>query len=177
MPLQHERGIRERQAMVLHRQRRGRHQQVHHPVAERAGPGGHDERGLARNHRQRPPTIRAGALRHLRKLDARQHRHRQQRHHGQRQIRAQERRDEQFLGEQSQVGPHHRPQQAARHHQRHRLLARRARPAPPTRTGKAARWPSNSPRSRSRRTATRNCLYRPRKRTAAPNRPPPAAPA
>jgi hypothetical protein len=57
MPLQHQGGIVKRHAAHLHGQRGGRHQQVHHAIAQRLHPRRHDEHRLSHDDAQRPTFV------------------------------------------------------------------------------------------------------------------------
>jgi hypothetical protein len=70
MPLQDEGGVAEGQAADVHRQRRGRHQQVHGAVAQRGGQHGDDEGRLAGDLGQRPARALLPGIGHLRHAQA-----------------------------------------------------------------------------------------------------------
>ena len=105
----------------LHRQRRRGHHQIHHGIGDDAAKRGGDEPRLPRDLEQRPAAMHI-RRRRLRRIDPRQHRHRDQRHH---------RLHQEAEGEQIRRPDIHRPlhelrtehagEHAAGHHPRHRL--------------------------------------------------------
>ena len=108
---------------LLHGQGRGRHQQVHHPVAQRGSGHGHHKHGLARDLGQR--AARGGAFgRRLmrRKFDEAQGREGHQRHANQGQVGADEAGACQVHRQVGQVGPDEGADDAASQHQRQGLF-------------------------------------------------------
>ncbi len=128
VPFEHQRGVVERKTADLHGQRRGRHQQVHHAVAQRRAGRRHDEHRLAHDHRQRAAPIGVcGPGRHRREAHERHDHHGEQGHPRQRQVGAGKWHGQPVLGAHRQVGPQHRAGQPAGQDQRDRLLAKRRR--------------------------------------------------
>ena len=125
VPLQHERRVGEVVAAHLHGQRRGRHQQVHHTVAQGGAQRGDEKRRLAQQH---PQWAALGCratrrLHHGRKAHERHQQHGQQPHQHQRHVGPGERRGQQVARVVGQVGPGHGAQQPTGQHQRHSFLA------------------------------------------------------
>ena len=128
VPFEHDGRVLKTQAALLHGQRRGGHQQVHHAIAQGSRHAGHHKHWLAQ-HLQRTAArthvaARSGLGRLGRKGNKGHQHHRQQRHHGQRQVGPGKRHVQQAARARRQVGPHDGAQQTAGQHQRHRPFAR-----------------------------------------------------
>ncbi len=130
MPFEHEGRVPEGVPAHLHGQRRGRHQQIHHPVAQRCPQHRDREYRIAQQLRHRAARGGAGRRRRWngRKADACHAGHGHQGHHEQCQVGPGEGNGEQVACVVGQVGAGYRAQQAAGHHQRHgRVPLRRGR--------------------------------------------------
>ena len=125
MPLQHQGGVFKRQAAGLHGQGRGGHQQIHHAIAQGRGHGRDHKHRLAHDLAQ--GAARPGLLVFRgqgRKLNLRDHGHRQQGDACQRQVGPGKGHRRYVLGEHGQVGANHRADQATSHHPGHSLFAK-----------------------------------------------------
>ena len=110
-----------RQAAHLHRQRRRRHHQVHHGIGDDAAQRGGDEARLPRDLEQRPAAMHI-RRRRLRRIDARQHRHRDQRDRSLHdKTEGEQIRRPDVHGPLHELRTEHAGKYAARHHPRHRL--------------------------------------------------------
>ena len=124
MPLDAERGVRDRMAAADHGDRRRGHHQVHDDVADDAAGDRGDEQRLPRDLRQRPAGIlRAFLARHRRRrLELRQH---EAGEHGQHRLRDEGRGEQMrhppILGDDHDGGPDDAGHHAAGQHERDRL--------------------------------------------------------
>ncbi len=121
VPLDAEIGIADRQSAHLHGKRRRGHHQVHHRIGDHAAQRGGNEARLPGDFEQGAAAMQV-RRRGLRRIDARQHRHRHQRdqrlhHKGEReQIRRPD-----VHGPLHELRPEHAGEHAASHHPGHRL--------------------------------------------------------
>ena len=122
VPFQHQRNVAEDIVALLHGDRGGGHQQVHHAKTQCAANRRHNEQGLGNDLQRGAPTLGFGGRGHRWKLDLRQQRHGHQCRHGQRQVGAHKSHLKQVTCHRRHVGAQNRTQQAARHHQRNRLF-------------------------------------------------------
>ena len=121
VPLNAEIGIADGEPAHLHRQRRRGHHQIHHGIGDDAAQRGRDEARLPRDLEQRPAAMQIGRRR-LRRIDAGQHRHRDQRDHRlHHEAEGEQIRRPDIHGPLHELRTEHAGEHAARHHPRHRL--------------------------------------------------------
>ena len=153
-----------REAAHLHRQRRRGHHQVHHGIGDHAAQRGRDEARLPRDLEQRPAAVQI-RRRRLRRIDARQHRHRHQRDDGlHHEAEGEQIRRPDIHGPLHELRTEHAGEHAARHHPRHGLgpergagavgggkaIGLRHRAIEPAEKGRAAKQPERRVQDRER---------------------------
>ena len=121
VPLNAEIGIADGEPAHLHGERRRGHHQIHHGIGDHAAQRRRNEARLTRDLEQRPAAMEIGRRR-LRRIDARQHRHRHQRDEGlHHESEGEQIRRPDIHGPLHELRTEHAGEHAARHHPGQRL--------------------------------------------------------